>query len=107
MATHLRRQRRRRLLARRWAGWWRRRLTYLDLAFCHLGDAGVGPLFASLAQNTMLRTLTLFGNGISRECARDVIMPAVRANTSLRELKFGQQLIPELVEAEQLVRGRQ
>jgi hypothetical protein len=79
-------------------------LTSLDVACCGLGDVGVGPLFAALAQNT---TLKLESNGISRECARDVVLPAVRANTSLRKLEFGQRDIPELVEAEQLVRGRQ
>jgi Ran GTPase-activating protein (RanGAP) involved in mRNA processing and transport len=49
-------------------------LTYLDLRNCGLGDAGVGPLFAALAQNTALRTLLLTGNGISRECAQDVVL---------------------------------
>jgi hypothetical protein len=72
---------------------------------CHLDDAGVGPLFAALAQNTTLRKLDLEENDISRECARDVVLPAVRANTTLRELLFGQPDIPELVEAEVLVRG--
>ena len=82
-------------------------LTSLNLGSYRLGDAGVGPLFAALAQNTTLRTLKLESNGISRECARDVVLPAVRANTSLRKLEFGQPDIPELVEAEQLVMGRQ
>jgi hypothetical protein len=82
-------------------------LTYLDMYYCDLGDAGVGPLFAALAQNTTLRTLKIAYNDISRECARDVVLPAVRANASLRELQFWQPDIPELVEAEELVRGRQ
>jgi hypothetical protein len=82
-------------------------LTSLDLDECNLGDVGVGPLFAALAQNTAIRTMLLTGTGISRECARDVVLPAVRANTSLRELEFGQPDIPELMEAEQLVRQRQ
>jgi len=33
---------------------------------CHLDDAGVGPLFAALAQNTTLRKLDLEENDISR-----------------------------------------
>jgi len=82
-------------------------LSSLNLAFCQLGDAGVGPLFTSIAQNTTLRTLLLWDNLISRECARDVVLPAVRANTSLRNFWFMQPDIPELEEAEQLVRGRQ
>jgi hypothetical protein len=92
-------------LARRWAGWWRR--SRLSLLVFSLGDAGVGPLFTALAQSTTLHTLDLTHNAISRECARDVVLPAVRANTSLRKLEFGQPDIPELVEAEQLVMGRQ
>jgi hypothetical protein len=51
--------------------------------------------------------LKLAGNYISRECARDVVSHAVRANASLRDLSFGETDIPELVEAEQLVEGRQ
>jgi len=82
-------------------------LTSLDLECCRLGDAGVGPLFAALAHNTMLQKLELAENAISRECARDVVLPTVRANTSLRKLEFAQPDIPELVEAEQLVRQRQ
>jgi hypothetical protein len=76
----------------------------LDLGLC---DADVGPLFAALAQNTTLRKLFLWDNAISRECARDVVLPAVQANKSLRELEFRQPDIPELVEAGQLVHGRQ
>ena len=82
-------------------------LMTLNANRCSLGDAGVGPLFNALAQNMKLRKLSLWRNGISHECARDVVLPAVQANTSLRELEFRQPDIPELVEAEQLVRGRQ
>jgi hypothetical protein len=82
-------------------------LTSLNLSWCSLGDAGVGPLFAALAKNTTLLTLILTHNGISRECAQDVVLPAVRANTSRRDLSFGQTDIPELAEAGQLVHGRQ
>jgi Ran GTPase-activating protein (RanGAP) involved in mRNA processing and transport len=78
-------------------------LTSLNLNTCRLGDAGVGPLFTALAHNTTLHTLDLSYNSISRECAREMVLPAVRANTSLRELEFDQPDNPELVEAEQLV----
>jgi hypothetical protein len=81
-------------------------LTSLGVGDCILGDAGFSPLFTALAQNMTLRSLLLPGHAISRECARDVILPAVRANTSLRNLEFDEPDFPELVEAEQLVCDR-
>ena len=83
------------------------RLESLDLNNCHLGDVGLRPLFEAFAGNRTLRTLSCRGNEISRSFARDVILPAVRANASLRKLLFGQNDIPELVQAEQLVVARQ
>jgi hypothetical protein len=61
------------------------RLEHLDLGRCHFGDVGLRPLFEALAGNSMLRTLDCGMNEISRECARNVMLPAVRANASLRE----------------------
>jgi hypothetical protein len=58
-------------------------LTELDVSFCRLGDAGLRPLFAALPANTHLRTLDVAQNGVSQACARDVLLPAVRANASL------------------------
>jgi hypothetical protein len=62
-------------------------LTTLDLWSCrHLGDDGLRPLFNSLPRNTHLRELYCSRNDFSQAFARDVLLPAVRANTSLRKL---------------------
>jgi hypothetical protein len=61
-------------------------LTELDLLQSHLDDAGLRPLFDALPANTHLRTLNVAGNDMSPEFARDVLLPAARANTSLRQL---------------------
>jgi hypothetical protein len=61
-------------------------LTELDVLQNHLGDAGLGPLFEALPANTHLRTLNVATNDMSPEFARDVLLPAARANTSLRQL---------------------
>jgi hypothetical protein len=53
---------------------------------CALGDAGMAPICAALAHNTHLRVFTCCRNNISAACARDVLLPAVRANASLRTL---------------------
>jgi hypothetical protein len=46
-------------------------------------------------------------NEISREFARDVILPALRVNTSLLTLNFsGDKLLPELTEAQAIVAAR-
>jgi hypothetical protein len=65
----------------------------------------VSPLFAAVADSTTLHTLLLSGNRISRDCARDVVLPAVLANASL--LTFNQPEILELVEAEEEVAERE
>jgi hypothetical protein len=61
-------------------------LTELHISNCRLGDAGMAPFVNALAGNTHLRKLSCFCNGISDAFARDVLLPAVRANTSLRKL---------------------
>jgi hypothetical protein len=61
-------------------------LTKLDVSQCGLGDDGLRPLFQALPANTHLLALSCFGNGITEAFARDVLLPAVRANTSLRTL---------------------
>jgi hypothetical protein len=74
------------------------------------------PLFEALAGNRTLRTLDCSGNSISSKWARDVVLPAVRANASRRKLDFRREFgqlaitddaIPELAEAEELVAARQ
>ncbi len=62
-------------------------LQMLRISYCGLNDAGLGPLFDALPRNTHLRGLHCgLGNNMSEAFARDVLLPAVRANTSLREL---------------------
>jgi hypothetical protein len=53
---------------------------------CRLGDAGLAPLVTALRRNRHLRRLNISCNEMSEEFAREVLLPAVRANTSLREL---------------------
>jgi hypothetical protein len=64
-------------------------LTELSVSFCDLGDDGLRPLFEALPHNMHLRTLDVQGNFLSDAFARDVLLPAVRANTSLRSLFVG------------------
>lgn len=55
-----------------------------------LGEAGLRALVLALPSNTHLRRLDISHNGLGDGFARDVLLPAVRANSSLRELKaFG------------------
>jgi hypothetical protein len=61
-------------------------LTALDVSGCHLGDAGLAPLFAALPANSHLRELDCRGNRASQAFAADVLLPAVRANTALTRL---------------------
>jgi hypothetical protein len=62
-------------------------LTDLDVSWCDLGDAGLRPLFDALPANTHLRTLDCAFNGATDAFACDVLLPAVRANGSLQQLK--------------------
>jgi hypothetical protein len=81
-------------------------LTHLDVCECGLRDDGLRPLFEALPVNTHLRTLQCAGNGISDAFA-DALLPAVRANTSLRELHVhGWGTRGSLRGAEALVAGR-
>jgi hypothetical protein len=75
-----------------------------------LGDAGLRPLFEALACNTRLRRLCICDSRMSAAFARDVLLPAVCANTSLRELMTGWEVEHAcgsfLREAEALVKRR-
>jgi hypothetical protein len=64
-----------------------RALTDLHVS-CDLGDEGLHPLLHALPRNTHLRTLFVGYNRMdfSDALARDVLLPAVRANSSLRSL---------------------
>jgi hypothetical protein len=61
-------------------------LEQIGLWGCDLRDAGLGPLVDALPSNMHLRTLLCPYNGISAAFARGRLLPAVRANTSLRKL---------------------
>jgi hypothetical protein len=80
-------------------------LTQLDLAFCDLGDNGLRAFFESLPHNMHLRELDCSHNGISEAFARDVLLPAVRANTSLRRLEASTDHV-SLAAIEELVSRR-
>jgi hypothetical protein len=80
-------------------------LTHLDVFGCGLADDGLRALFQALQHNTHLLELDCSHNDISDAFARDVLLPAVRANTSLR--KLGARFMADsAVEAEALVRAR-
>ncbi len=58
-----------------------------QLTFCiTLPDGDFAPMAAALALNTNLRTLHLNAEMATDACWRDVLLPAVHANTSLRAL---------------------
>jgi hypothetical protein len=67
-------------------------LTALDLNRCNLGDAGMAPLLDALRVNTHLRSLTCNDSRITAEFAADVLLPAVRANVSLRVLDVSNRM---------------
>ena len=84
-------------------------LQKLDLSWSFLGDAGLAPIFEALPCSSTLKELLFYDEIIGREFARDVILPAVRANTSLRTLRihvFGRTGVPELTEAQDIVAAR-
>jgi hypothetical protein len=81
-------------------------LTELDVSSCDLGDAGLRPLFEALPANTHLRTLNCGGNQLSDAFVRDRLLPAVRANTGLRELSFGGFRADAVLEVMALMRAR-
>jgi hypothetical protein len=81
----------------------------LNVSRSAFGDAVMGPLFAALPRNTHLRSLDTVSHGISAAFARDVLLPAVRANTGLRMLRTRNGAADAdtfTLEAEQLVKAR-
>jgi len=97
------------------------RLEALSLDYNNLGDAGMRPLFAAVRGSQCLRRLVCTHNNVGADglgdrllaaclpraaagVARACILPAVRANASLRQLRFGQP--GALAEAEELVLRR-
>ena len=76
-----------------------------------LGEAGLAPIFEALPRAGTLKELVCYVypyETINREFARDVILPAVHANSSLRKLDFGDysKTLPELVEVQAIVAAR-
>ncbi len=69
-----------------------------------LGDAGMGFVFDALAHNTHLRTLKCRSNQVSEELLRDQLLPAVLANSGLRNLDAGD--LPSAQQARALVSAR-
>jgi hypothetical protein len=53
-----------------------------------LDDAGLGPLLNALPGNTHLQELSISGDLLTEDYMRDRLLPAVRANTSLRSLSL-------------------
>ena len=82
----------------------------LSASGSRMHDIGMHPLFAAVARSTRLHTLHFGHPSIGAACARDHILPAVRANQSLRYLhleQFGGKSTPhELLQAEGLVIAR-
>ena len=59
----------------------------LDCSENNLEDGGLAPIVEALALNRHLCTLNLSNNAMSEAFARERLLPAVRANTTLRELR--------------------
>jgi hypothetical protein len=66
-------------------------LQELNVDGCRLGDAELRPLFDALPANTHLRKLNCIYNDLSDAFMRERLLPAVRANSSLRKLEMGEQ----------------
>jgi hypothetical protein len=81
-------------------------LISLEISFCALGDAGLGPVLDALPSNTHLRKLNCERNALSDACVRERLLPAVRANAALRKLNAGGTLNQSAAEAEALVQRR-
>jgi hypothetical protein len=72
-----------------------------------LDDVGLTPIVEALTLNRHLRTLDVDGNDMSEAFARERLLPAVRANTTLRQFTCcSYKPGPAAVEAEELVRRR-
>ena len=82
-------------------------LNSLYVPLCALGDEGLGPLVDALASNTHLHQLHCWGNTMSDAFAFHRLMPALLANTSLRQLEIrGGAASPGMRRLEALVAER-
>ena len=79
----------------------------LNFSNCYLRDAGLAPIVEALALNRHLRTLDLCWNRMSEAFACGKLMPAVRENMTLRELRcLDDDSGPAAWDATELVRRR-
>ena len=82
-------------------------LHILNWSSSDLGDAGLAPIVEALPLNRHLRKLDVSDNDVNEEFARERLLPAVRTNTSLRELQCDSSTSgPAAAEAVELVRRR-
>jgi hypothetical protein len=84
-------------------------LKVLDCSSNFLIDAGLAPIVEALTLNHHLHELKLHTNYLSEAFARERLLPAVRANTTLRALDclgYGETEPAAAAEAEELVRRR-
>jgi hypothetical protein len=84
-------------------------LEELEVCGCSLGDVGLGPLCDALPRNNHLRELKVVDIDMSAAFAARRLLPAVRANTSLRDLDlYHAGEVPEAaMEAMLLVEARE
>ena len=91
-------------------------LDALDISFNYLGDEELGPLVNALPRLSRLSTLDIARNRLSYHFVLRLLLPAVRANASLRKLLWelpgeraagGREVHALLQEAAQLVANRQ
>jgi hypothetical protein len=84
-------------------------LQHLDVRLCNLGDAGLGPIMDALPRARCLHKLNCSENGMCEAFAREQLLPAVRACTSLRTLQADGRwgtVGPAVHEVQRLLRQR-
>jgi hypothetical protein len=91
-------------------------LLQLDVSHCALGDVALAPLVAALPRSARLCELSLLHEGegggaafdaLTEAFARDALLPAVRANASLRVLRACRHEWESMREAVALVDNRE
>ena len=82
-------------------------LETLDVFGCDLGSEGFTPLFEAVSRSLTLRKLDCSNEEFSAAFVRNVVLPAVQANTSLRTLVLERNDgVPEIKTAMALVKAR-
>ena len=79
-------------------------LQTVSFGYCFAGDGMLRPIFEALPSNTFLRNLSLRHIGLLAPFARDVVLPSVLANSSLRRLEVNDRVYHDhaLVKAERV-----